>query len=39
MMVRTNINSGYRFLTIIAVVAALLIGSTSAAWSEETTAR
>jgi len=37
MMVRTSANSVYRFLTIIAVVAALLIGSTSAAWSQETT--
>ena len=37
MMVRTSANSVYRSLTIIAVVAALLIGSTSAAWSQETT--
>jgi len=36
-MVRTSANSGYHFLTIIAVVAALLMVSTSAAWSQETT--
>jgi len=36
-MVRTSAHSGYRFLTIIAVVAALLITSSSAAWSQDST--
>ena len=35
MMVRTSVHSGYRVLTIIAVVAALLVTSTSAAWSQD----
>jgi type IV pilus secretin PilQ/predicted competence protein len=38
MMVRTPIRSGYRSLVIIALVAAMLVTTSSAAWSQDTAA-